>query len=433
MTIKVQPNLINEIKEYGAFDVSACFNCGTCTATCPLSESTNEFPRGMIRLAQLGQKEKLVASKELWICHYCGDCSNACPRGANPAQFMHAARKYAIATNDITPLSKLFAKSKLLTILVMVFLGVGLALMMDMSNNNRWFEHDYSLLGGYFSEIIHYSGMTMGIFVALIFVIGGFKAYRSMALNEPLREREYIMDKISTTSAIKLAIQSFISMLINDGIKQNKFHRDDPFEYINLEEGNLPEYAKSLNPMHPTQKVSRKLIHMSIVYGFVGLFLATAYDYMIKDVILGNPGGFVEIYHPIRLLGVISGISMMFGTSMSMYYRLRKPEDAEYYKNTKFEDWLILILIWLVGLTGFILTVLVAVYGNPETYPAFAGWALIAHVVAVGELFVLLPFSKFAHILYRPLALWMNQYEKDKIEFLEDLSEEERQKIIITA
>ncbi|GAF99748.1 unnamed protein product, partial [marine sediment metagenome] len=47
--LTVKPNVFKTIKKFGAFDVSACFSCGQCTVTCPLSVSGNEFPRKMIR------------------------------------------------------------------------------------------------------------------------------------------------------------------------------------------------------------------------------------------------------------------------------------------------------------------------------------------------------------------------------------------------
>ena len=76
--VRVDPALLPQIKEYGAFDVDACFNCGNCTAVCPLSAGDAAFPRRIIRYAQVGLKEELLASKELWTCYGCGECSETC-------------------------------------------------------------------------------------------------------------------------------------------------------------------------------------------------------------------------------------------------------------------------------------------------------------------------------------------------------------------
>ena len=67
--------LLADIQRFGAADVSACFSCGTCTATCPLVTDDATFPRRMIRYAQVGLRDKLLSSKELWTCYACGECS----------------------------------------------------------------------------------------------------------------------------------------------------------------------------------------------------------------------------------------------------------------------------------------------------------------------------------------------------------------------
>ena len=415
--IQVKPNIIKDIEKFGAFDVSACFNCGTCTATCPLSENSNEFPRGIIRLAQLGQKDKLIASKELWICHYCGDCTAACPREANPAQFMNSARKYAIANVDPFGLTSLLNRSKALTVSIMSILAVFVALMLDYSDRSRLFTDDYQILGGYYGEIIHFSGVAIGIFMALAFGLGAFRLYLKMRNNAPLKDREYVNEHLTTGNSFKLMLRSFYLMLKNDAVIEEGFVREDHLSDIEVEEGNYPPHTESYFSYEPKQKVSRRMIHLSIAGGFIGLFLATIYDYTIKDLIFGNPGGWVPIYHPIRLLGILSGLGMMFGTTMSMYYRYVKPDDSEYYKNTNFDDWMILTLIWFVGLTGFFATIMNYI----PSLPSWAGWVVIVHVVVVYELFFILPFSKFAHIAYRPLALWIKRYEDEKINFLSNL------------
>ena len=81
MSNRVDPHLLLELKEYGAVNTEACFNCGTCTATCPLTSDAHPFPRNMIRLTQLGLKDKLLQSTDPWLCYYCGDCTVTCRPG----------------------------------------------------------------------------------------------------------------------------------------------------------------------------------------------------------------------------------------------------------------------------------------------------------------------------------------------------------------
>ena len=122
MAVTVDPTLLPEIQRYGAFDVSACFNCGNCTAVCPLTDDDATFPRRIIRYAQVGMKAELLASKELWTCYYCGECSETCPRQAEPGEFMAAARRYAIASYDKTRLAR--------TMYLQPVLGAAIAVML---------------------------------------------------------------------------------------------------------------------------------------------------------------------------------------------------------------------------------------------------------------------------------------------------------------
>ena len=94
MATRIDPNLMHEIKEYGAVGIEKCFNCGNCTAICPLTSDVYTFPRNMIRLAQLGLEKRLLQSTDPWLCYYCGDCAETCPREAEPGETMMALRRW---------------------------------------------------------------------------------------------------------------------------------------------------------------------------------------------------------------------------------------------------------------------------------------------------------------------------------------------------
>ena len=106
MSQVIDTEMLGRLKRFGALDISACFSCGTCTAICPLVDNDATFPRSLIRLAQVGLKDDLLASKELWTCYARGLCSDSCPMDADPGEFMAAARRYAIASYDRTGLAR---------------------------------------------------------------------------------------------------------------------------------------------------------------------------------------------------------------------------------------------------------------------------------------------------------------------------------------
>ena len=68
MATRVDPSLLPELKEYGAVNIEKCFNCGNCTAICPLTDSEYPFPRDMIRLVQLGLTDRLEECVGPWLC-----------------------------------------------------------------------------------------------------------------------------------------------------------------------------------------------------------------------------------------------------------------------------------------------------------------------------------------------------------------------------
>ena len=56
--MRIDPEFSERLKKLGAKNVTECFNCGNCTAICPLSDNENMFPRKIIRFIQVGLKEK---------------------------------------------------------------------------------------------------------------------------------------------------------------------------------------------------------------------------------------------------------------------------------------------------------------------------------------------------------------------------------------
>jgi len=113
MSVKVDPNLMKELKEFGLEDASKCFHCGNCTATCPLSTRETPFPRKLVKYAQMGLKDKILKSSEPWLCYYCGDCSDRCPRGAEPGETMMVMRRFLTANYDWTGFARKFYTSEI--------------------------------------------------------------------------------------------------------------------------------------------------------------------------------------------------------------------------------------------------------------------------------------------------------------------------------
>jgi heterodisulfide reductase subunit C len=86
-------DLLAEVRKYGKFDDSGCFNCGSCTLSCDLSNDQATFPRKSMRHVVMGLKQPLLESLDPWVCHDCGDCSTTCPRETKPQESMMTLRR----------------------------------------------------------------------------------------------------------------------------------------------------------------------------------------------------------------------------------------------------------------------------------------------------------------------------------------------------
>ena len=75
------------------FDASACINCGTCTALCPMDIGL--LPRRLFRHAMLGLEELVLADEEaVFSCLLCRMCEVNCPAEVPIAENVRLLRAY---------------------------------------------------------------------------------------------------------------------------------------------------------------------------------------------------------------------------------------------------------------------------------------------------------------------------------------------------
>lgn len=91
-------------KIHGAKDLMICFQCGTCTADCPISRFSELYrPRKIARMVQLGLKDRLLSDDALWLCSTCFTCVDHCPQGVEIAGIVRALRNLAVSEKRIMP------------------------------------------------------------------------------------------------------------------------------------------------------------------------------------------------------------------------------------------------------------------------------------------------------------------------------------------
>ena len=80
------------IAQEAGVDFLDCYQCGKCTAGCPMAHAMDLMPRELIRLLQLGLVDEALRAKTPWICAQCAVCTARCPQNVDIAAIMRAVR-----------------------------------------------------------------------------------------------------------------------------------------------------------------------------------------------------------------------------------------------------------------------------------------------------------------------------------------------------
>jgi heterodisulfide reductase subunit C len=86
-------DFIARIEALSGQDLLACYQCGKCSAGCPMAQHMDILPNQMIRYAQLGLEEDLLSSEAIWLCVSCMTCNSRCPKGVKIAEIIEAVRQ----------------------------------------------------------------------------------------------------------------------------------------------------------------------------------------------------------------------------------------------------------------------------------------------------------------------------------------------------
>jgi heterodisulfide reductase subunit C len=93
--------ILRSIEEKARTSLSKCYQCGKCTAGCPMDFIFDLNPNEVIELIRLGQIEKVLNSKTIWYCATCYTCSTRCPKEIDIANIMTVMLREAISKNII--------------------------------------------------------------------------------------------------------------------------------------------------------------------------------------------------------------------------------------------------------------------------------------------------------------------------------------------
>lgn len=80
-------------------DVSACYQCGNCTAGCPAAFTFDHAPNKIMRMLQVGLVDEVIASRSVQLCVQCLTCTARCPRKIDIAGIFEDLKTVAALRN----------------------------------------------------------------------------------------------------------------------------------------------------------------------------------------------------------------------------------------------------------------------------------------------------------------------------------------------
>ena len=389
--MNVQPDLefIRSLKEAGGDTLKKCYQCATCSVICPLSKDGSPFPRKEMILSQWGLKEKLLADPDVFLCHQCGDCTENCPRGAKPGDVLGAIRAYAYTFYGWpAPLAKLASSAKGLPMLiglpvVVIFVMWMISGAMHIPTSEQFAEHGYQQFFGHWG--FKWYGKNIFFIVLIMFASLGLALF----------------------SAYKGVTKMWKSMVANENV--NSDYRPSAVQFVKeFLWPSLVEIVKHDRFKECTTNSDRVRGHQPLMLAFIGLFIVTCWS-LVKNDILGliwpSLHGPMLLIDPFKILANVSAIALLFG--VAVLWANRKKAEQELDTKETFYDWFLIWEITAVGVTGLGAELL-----RWAGAPTLGYLVYFLHLVSIMMLFLYLPYTKLAHLIYRTTAYCFEKYRE---------------------
>ena len=99
-TARAERGFVAKIEKISGQKLLACYQCGKCSAGCPMAAHMDVLPNQIIRMAQLGMQEQLLAARSIWMCVSCLTCNSRCPKDIKIAEVIESLRMTALRDGE---------------------------------------------------------------------------------------------------------------------------------------------------------------------------------------------------------------------------------------------------------------------------------------------------------------------------------------------
>ena len=360
MATVMKPGLADELRAYGAADVTKCFNCGTCTAVCVHSAAPYTLPRRPIHYLQLGLERKLESSLEPWLCYYCGECSEQCPKKAEPGETMMSLRRWLTSRYDFTGLSRLFYRSWKAELGAILALALVTAAGFLVAGFARGDIHHYDgphafLPAGGWSGGVHLFDWGMAGVLTALLLINAARMWWFTLGRDP---------------AGRVPLSSYLAGL-----------------YL------LPLHFFTQRKYAQCERKQPWAVHLALMLSYVTMLVLIMF--FLRDMASGP-----RVDWRVHVPGLLAAAGLLAAVIINLRGRIKRswPQHAHSHES----DWIFLVLLFYVTLTGVLQFIL-----HRANLDVAANITYVAHLAGVVPMLVLeVPFGKWSHLAYRPLALY---------------------------
>ena len=96
----IESPAVKKLQRISGEDLKRCYQCGKCSAGCPVSFAMEVPPTQVMRYLQLGMVEEVRKANSMWICVGCLQCASRCPQGVSVAAVLEGLRQLNLRSGE---------------------------------------------------------------------------------------------------------------------------------------------------------------------------------------------------------------------------------------------------------------------------------------------------------------------------------------------